>query len=44
MDMSDVVTLTALPGIIGRYLMLLKVTDVLDHGHHGVRVLQGPWP
>ena len=30
MDMSDVVTLTALPGIIGRYLMLLKVTDVLD--------------
>lgn len=26
----EFVTLSTLPGIIGRYLMMLKVTDILD--------------
>ena len=30
MDMSDVLTIATLPGTIGRYLMMLKITDVLD--------------
>ena len=30
MDMSDVLTIATLPGTIGRYLMMLKITDILD--------------
>ena len=30
MDMSDVLTIATLPGTIGRYLMMLRVRDLLD--------------
>ena len=30
MDMSDVLTIATLPGTIGRYLMMLRVRDILD--------------